>query len=269
MKTFFTFIFLVFVTTVLRAQSPDVILYNGNIFTSDSSKLYVQALAIRNGTIIQTGTNHEVLKLAAARTRKINLGGKTVVPGFNDAHYHPGAFVVNGKGYSYQEQQIAGPAPGAVLDSVSRLAKNARPGEWISGLIGQAILTDMSFRQKLDSVAPDNPVILFAWWGHGMVFNSRALTLAGINDADKDPLGGWYERNPATGKINTLKEYAGWNAAETYYNSIPDSIKMAGLKKFTDLQIQYGITTAQLMTTPSMVHAIAMENPPIRTRIIA
>lgn len=252
---------------MVRAQSPDIVLYNGNIFTSDSAKLYVQALAIKKNIIISTGTNAEVLKLATAGTRKINLQGETAIPGINDAHDHPGAFI-GGKGYLYRDMQISGPAPAAVLDSVARIAKTSKPGEWIRGLVGQSVLTDMNFRHKLDSVAPDNPVFLFAWWGHGAVFNSVALKLAGINDSDKDPLGGWYERNPLTGKINTLKEYAGWNAIETYYSSIPDEVKIQGLRNYTNQQIQYGITTIQFMTTFAMVPAIVKENPPIRTRII-
>ncbi len=268
MKTLFAFIFLGFSATVACAQLPDMVLYNGNIFTSDSAKLYVQALAVKKGIVLQTGTNKEILKLAGNSTRKINLGGKTVVPGFNDAHDHPGLFMTYGKSYSYQERQVGGPSPAAVIDSVSQIVKKSTPGEWISGTIGQLILSDMSFREKLDDITPDNPVILFAWWGHGMVFNSKALKLAGISDEDKDPIGGWYERNPVSGGINTLKEFAGWNAAETYYASIPDSIKVKGLRDYTNLQVQLGITTTQFMTNFAMASAILKENPPIRTRIV-
>jgi predicted amidohydrolase YtcJ len=267
MKTFFTCALLICLFSSVCAQSPDLILYNGNIFTSDSSKLYIQALAIKNGIIVSTGANKDVLRLARPGTKKINLLGKTVIPGINDAHDHPGS-LIGGKGYEYSERQIPGPPPAAVLDSVSRLVKTSRPGEWIKGSIGQSILTDMNFRRKLDSIAPNNPVFLFAWWGHGVVFNSQALKLAGICDSDKDPLGGWYERDVASGKINTLKEYAGWDAIETYYSSVPDSIKIQGLKNYTDQQIRYGITTIQFMTTFAMVPAIIMQNPAIRTRII-
>jgi len=267
MKTFLTIAFLICLLGAARAQSPDLVIYNGNIFTSDSSRLYVQALAVKKGIILSTGTSEEILRMATSKTKKINLHGKTVIPGINDAHDHPGV-LIGDIGYNYVEREVPGPAPAAVLDSVSRLVKTCKPGDWIKGLIGLSILKDMGFRQKLDSVAPNNPVFLFAWWGHGVVFNAMALKLAGINDSSKDPVGGWYDRNPASGEINTLNEYAGWNAAETYYSSVPDPIKIKGLKSYTSQQIEYGITSIQFMTTYAMVPAIFEENSAIRTRII-
>jgi hypothetical protein len=224
-------------------------------------------LAIKKGIILATGANEKILRMATAKTKKIDLHGKTVIPGINDAHDHPGT-LIGGVGYNYIEKEVPGPSPAAVLDSVSRLVKTCQPGEWIKGLIGLSVLKDIGFREKLDSVTPNNPVFLFAWWGHGVIFNSMALKLAGISESATDPVGGWYERNPASGKINTLNEYACWNGAETYYSSVPDAIKIEGLRNYTNQQIGYGITTIQFMTTYALVPAIFKENPAIRTRII-
>jgi predicted amidohydrolase YtcJ len=267
MKTSLTIAFLLYLLGTAHSQSPDLVIYNGNIFTSDSAKLYVQALAIKNGLILSTGTNEEILRMATLKTKKLNLHGKTVIPGINDAHDHPGA-LIGGIGYNYSEREVTGPAAAAVLDSVARLVKTSKPGSWIKGLIGQSILKNMDFRQKLDSVAPNNPVFLFAWWGHGVVFNAMALKLAGIKESDKDPVGGWYARNLNSGQINTLNEYAGWNAVETYYSSVPEPITIKGLKSYTNQQIEYGITTVQFMTTYALAPAIFKESPVIRTHII-
>lgn len=266
-KTFLTIALLICLSGIARAQSPDLIIYNGNIFTSDSSRLYVQALAVKNGIIVSTGTSEEILKTATAKTKKMDLHGKTVIPGINDAHDHPGT-LIGGAGYNYTEKEVPGPKPPAVLDSVKRLVKTCKPGEWIKGLIGLSVLKDIGFREKLDSVAPNNPVFLFAWWGHGVIFNSMALKLAGIPESATDPVGGWYERNPASEKINTLNEYACWNGAEIYYSSVPDAVKIEGLKNYTNQQIGYGITSIQFMTTYALVPAIFKENPAIRTHII-
>src|SRR6266568_7398925 len=72
----------------LWPQAPDTILYNGKIFTSNTDQLRVEALAIRGERISAAGSNDSVRQLAGAQTRIIDLGGRTVVPGFNDAHWH-------------------------------------------------------------------------------------------------------------------------------------------------------------------------------------
>ena len=78
------------VDTTASAQKADIILTNGKIFTSDSSQLYVPAIAIKNNKILAVGTNQDIEKLASGKTKQIDLKGKTVVPGFNDAHDHLG-----------------------------------------------------------------------------------------------------------------------------------------------------------------------------------
>jgi predicted amidohydrolase YtcJ len=73
----------------LESEKPDLILHNANIFTVDESQSYAQAVAIANGRLLAVGSNSDVLNLASPGVRKIDLGGKTVLPGFNDAHCHP------------------------------------------------------------------------------------------------------------------------------------------------------------------------------------
>lgn len=73
----------------LRAEEPEVILYNGNIWTVDETQPRAQAVAISKGRFLAVGANEDVLRLATATTRKIDLAWKAVFPGFNDAHAHP------------------------------------------------------------------------------------------------------------------------------------------------------------------------------------
>jgi predicted amidohydrolase YtcJ len=68
---------------------PEIVLYNGNFWTVDPRQPRAQAVAISGGRFLAIGSNEEVLPLAAGNAKKIDLGGKTVLPGFIDAHSHP------------------------------------------------------------------------------------------------------------------------------------------------------------------------------------
>lgn len=73
---------------VAQQAAPDLILFDGKVFTSDVAHPYVQALAIRGERIVATGDTDKIMALAGPQTKKIDLGGRTVVPGINDAHNH-------------------------------------------------------------------------------------------------------------------------------------------------------------------------------------
>src|SRR5260370_20749242 len=73
----------------LEIEKPELTLYNANIFTVDDTQPRAQAVAISHGRFLAVGSNEDVLHLATSATKKLNLAGKTVLPGFNDAHCHP------------------------------------------------------------------------------------------------------------------------------------------------------------------------------------
>lgn len=70
------------------AEAADVILYNGKVFTSDMANLWAEAVAVKGNRIRAVGGNAEVLALAGTGTRLLDLGGRVVIPGLNDAHVH-------------------------------------------------------------------------------------------------------------------------------------------------------------------------------------
>ncbi|MDB5279732.1 MAG: amidohydrolase, partial [Ferruginibacter sp.] len=104
------------------AQQADIIFTNGKIFTSDTNQLYVQALAIKGNKILSVGSDASIEKLASAKTKKIDLKGKTVVPGFNDAHDHLGWLIPVGQSF-FTPFSVPGPSKEAVIDSLLRLVK--------------------------------------------------------------------------------------------------------------------------------------------------
>ena len=228
-------LFLLLISTLINiniyAQSPDIILTNGKIFTSDSTQLYVQALAIKGNKIIAAGSSASIEKTASAKTKRIDLEGKTVIPGFNDAHDHPGFLSPVSKSFS-SEFSVTGPSKNNVIDSVTRLVKGAKPGEWISGLTGMTVFTDSLMRSVLDSLAPNNPVELQNMWGHGIVLNSYALKILGIADNESDPLGGWYVRKSGSNLITgAMYEYAQWPVWLAVSAAEPDHL-IEGLRQY-------------------------------------
>lgn len=255
------------------AQSADIILTNGKIFTSNPSQLYVQALAIKNNKILAVGTNHEIEKLASGKTKKIDLKGKTVVPGFNDAHDHLGWYIPVEHSY-ITEFSVPGPTKEAMIDSLMRLVKNASPNQWILGTIGLTVFNDTTIRRRLlDSIAPNNPLVLQIMWGHGMILNSKALKEVGISDTAADPLSGWYERRGGTRYITgVLFEGTQFPVWEAMTISAPANLIKA-LRAHAAEELTLGITTVQNMSGSMQGKAarrfFAEANLPVRTRIIA
>ncbi|GAO44431.1 amidohydrolase [Flavihumibacter petaseus] len=233
------------VWNICFAQQADIILTNGKIFTADTSCLYVQALAISGNRILCTGSNAAIEKFATSKTRKIDLKGKTVVPGFNDQHDHA-VFQHSPVRLQYattleQEQNWEGLSKSAVIDSIVRLLPNARAGEWIAGMIGTRIFSDTSMRRTLDSLAPNNPIALQVWWGHGIVTNQKGLAAAGLIDRDKDPVGSHYDRN-SEGKISAIHINAQipiwWSISAANQGAV-----IREMEKFGQAQVQAGITS--------------------------
>jgi len=71
-----------------QPPSADVVLMNGRVFTSDSARPFVEALAIRGDRVTAVGTSAEIASMAGPQTTRLDLGGRVVIPGINDAHYH-------------------------------------------------------------------------------------------------------------------------------------------------------------------------------------
>lgn len=275
-KNICRFFFLLLIIMLIRvsgfAQSADIIFTNGKIFTADERQRYVQALAIRGNKILATGTNAMIEKLASAKTKRIDLNGKTVVPGFNDQHDHA-AFEFSAAPLTFDHIvfSVEGLVKAAVLDSIARLLVYAKPGQWMEGKIGTNVFFDTSMRRSLDSIAPNNPVLLQVAWGHGIVTNQKGLAAAGLSDTLKDPVGGWYERN-SDGKISSIQQ----NAQAPFWIAVnmtnPHSI-ISSMEEFGQEQLRGGITSTLFMGT-GFTHSLATStlqnaNIPQRLRIVA
>jgi hypothetical protein len=187
-----------------------LILHDGRIITVDAMDRVAQAVAITDSKIVAVGTDADVLNLAGARTRRVDLKGRAVTPGLLDAHAHfsgsgGDALFVLDAGYP-NVKSIRD-----VVDSVRGRAAGLKPGEWIQGRgwdEGKFAERRMITAQDLDAAAPDNPVYLTNTTGHYGVANSMALRLANVTKDTKDPPSGTIDRNPDGTPTGVVKESA-------------------------------------------------------------
>jgi predicted amidohydrolase YtcJ len=233
-----------------RADHPaDIVLYNGKIFTVDSGRPWAQAVAIRGSRIAAVGNDGPVRALAGPGTRSIDLGGRVVVPGFNDSHSHLG---VGFPRLTLPPINIPGPGPtfAQALDQVAQAVAVAEPGEWIMVFVGETVILDPTIdRYAVDAVAPDNPVLVLTWSSHSALINTRAMTVAGISETQPDPFGGSYDRFPGTPVINgVVNEYALFRLVRALRNAVPDAVLRAQFEALTAQIAQVGYTSVQEMT---------------------
>ena len=168
----------------LRAQQPqvDLILSNGKIVTVDERFTIAQAVAVAGDRIIAVGTNQDVSRLAGPATRRIDLRGRTVVPGLIDNHMH---LLRYGTTWKYEVRWDGVETRKEALDLLRARTSRVRAGEWIYNLGGWAIeqFSDDAkpfTREELDKVAPNHPVFLQASY-YEAYLNSRALQALGID----------------------------------------------------------------------------------------
>ena len=189
-------------------MQTDLILYNGDIHTMNPAAPRGQAIAIAGDRVLAVGGNDEIRALAAPPGKTIDLRGRTVTPGFTDAHLH---FLSYGIGL--QEIELAG--VNSLMEALALVAARAGqtpPGQWLTGRGWDHTLWgdgDFPTRQDLDRAAPQHPVFLRRKCGHAGWANTRALELAGITAATPDPFGGAIDHDPITGQpTGILKDVA-------------------------------------------------------------
>ena len=259
---------------------PDLVLMGGRVFTGDPRQPWAEAVAIRGDKIAAVGTSASVGAMAGARSRRIALDGRVVVPGFNDAHVHLGA-PLPGVAFQTSDAPVPDPPLEQVLDSLAALVRRTPPGTWLRTGIDAAILDDPRARRAaLDSVARAHPVWLAANSGHGVVVNSAGLRALDISDDAPDPVGGFYEREgapyPGRGQgrlTGLLHEYAAWNAARALRSRQPDSVLVAAFRRHAAHALRHGITSIQNMADAldpeTTLRVLRTARLPIRVRIVA
>lgn len=179
-----------------RADGADLIFTGGRVHTVDGADHVAEALAVAGDRILFAGSDAEVRAVARPHARRVELRGRSLLPGFIDAHCH---FVWLGGA----EDEIDCKAPGmesipALVEAVRRRAATLPPGTWIRGRgYDQRRLVERRHpnRFDFDPVSPLHPVIFTRTCGHICAVNSHAMELAGVDDQTQDPAAGRFDRS--------------------------------------------------------------------------
>jgi predicted amidohydrolase YtcJ len=189
------------------APAPDIVIHNARIYTVDPANAVAEAMAITGDRIDAVGSSADVLARRGERTRVIDAGQGTIVPGLHDAHGHFTAF-----GASLQIVDLRGTGTyREVIDRVRQRVAAAAPGEWVLGRgWDQNDWPEKAWpsHDDLSAASPDNPVYLTRVDGHAGLANARALAAAGITRATRDPEGGRLIRGGAGEPLGVLIDRA-------------------------------------------------------------
>jgi len=190
----------------------DLIFHNANAITMDPVHSRAELIAIQDGKILLTGGNELLSSLTSRKTRAVDCAGRTVLPGFIDAHCHL---------HAYAESLVSlnlSPKEGVrsisvIQEKIRRLCEKLPPGNWIRGKsYNEFYLAERRHpdRRDLDAAALLHPVKLTHRSGHAHVLNSLALKIAGIGEETGDPPGGMIDRDSTglpTGILYGLGSY--------------------------------------------------------------
>ena len=232
--------------------APDRILFNARIWTGDTAHAAATALAIRGDRIVAVGDDATIRRLASATTRAEDLGGRRVVPGFHDAHWHLP---------TRRTADLVGAAdPAELVRRLSAFADSIPPDAWITG---RGWTPDMfphntAHRLYLDSAFSDRPVILTDRDGHQTLANRRALSISGVSLETPEPAGGAIIRDASGAPTGLLQE----TASDLVRRHLPDLTTdevYAALRYEMHRAAAFGLTALQVANALDPVESSAFE----------
>ena len=224
-------------------QKADLLITHARIYTVDPSHPWAEALAVRNGRILYVGDARHARPFYGKKTRRIDAGGKLVLPGFVDCHVH---FIPASKSLQTIKLDDANTLAEVQKRLLSYAVRHPEK-QYITGfgwkyeLFGKELLPDKSM---LDAVVADRPVLLQAYDGHAAWANSKALAMAGIGRQTPDPINGTILRNPASNEPTGLLKESAEMLVERLEPKASEAELEAALKAGMLHANSYGITRA-------------------------
>ena len=225
-------------------DAADLALTGGRIYTVDARRSWAEAVAIRGGRIVFVGSDEDAKAHIGPDTKVVELEGRLVMPGFQDAHIHPIS-----AGLEAQSCDLNGLETVEEYLVVIKQYADAHPdaawitgGGWLMSAFGPGALAS---RKLLDGVVPDRPVYLSSADGHTVWVNTKALEVAGITNKTPDPPDGRIDREPKTGAaVGSLQEGAS-DLVASKMPPVSDEQREAGLRYAVKYLNGFGITAIQ------------------------
>ncbi len=255
------------VGTSAQSVTADLVVTNANIRTMDAKRTVARSVAVLNGRIVAVGSEADTKPLIGSKTRVIDAKGRTIIPGFNDAHVH---FLETGQQLSSVDLRDA-KTPEEFVKRIRDFAAKLPKGRWILG--GKWDHENwkpntLPTAALIDAATPDNPVFIDRLDGHMALANTLAMKLAGVNKETKEVDGGLIVRDAAGNPAGVFKD-----AAMSYiYRVIPEPSfdeKLEAAAAATEHAASLGVTSVTDVSagTDIGVYQELMRQGKLKTRI--
>ncbi|MCV6613803.1 MAG: amidohydrolase [Cellvibrionaceae bacterium] len=248
-------------------SEPDLIAFNGNVLTmagqNPGETTIVSAFAIKNGNFSAVGSDAQIKALAGNKTERLDLQGRTVVPGFNDAHMHP--LAMPSQAIDLSEIDSMAQLQNRLSQALS--SQHPRPYGWLIGMsYDDTRLGRHPNREDLDKISTQVPILLLHASMHLCAVNSVALNNAGVNHDTQDPPGGKLFRDKSGQLSGLISERP---ALELLFNEqqpqpFPHDLAsvLDGLEAFYPLAHSLGITSyGDALVPPELALGYLLSDP--------
>lgn len=237
------------VCSAASAGEATLIFTNGRIWTENPAQPEAQAVALDGNSILAVGDDATIKRLAGPGTQTIDLGGKRVLPGFNDAHVH----FLDGGGSLIGVPLGDANSQAEFRDRIARFAKTLPKGAWLrNGNWDHQRWSPVALpdHRLIDAASGDHPALLWRLDGHMALANALALKLAGIDKSTKDVPGGEIERDKDGNPTGILKDAATALVEKVMPALLPEERDMA-MEAAMKEAASHGVTSVQNMADTS------------------
>ena len=227
-------------------ETADLIFVGGTVVTVDPSQPEVEALAVKGERILAVGSERDMLQTRGSDTELVDLGGRTLMPGFIEPHGHPlwsaqihGAPVVD-------IRAVTVPTFDAAMAKIKRRVTKAELGEYLFFFgLDPALHLGMRYptREELDALSPDNPLAIQTANCHVVIANSLAMEKAGISERSPTPAGGHAQLDGGGRLTGKFEEGTAWHICESFYDEGGDERTQREFNEWIWKFARAGITT--------------------------
>ena len=219
----------------------DIVFTGGAVYKVTDTDPWATTVAVTNNRITYVGNDTNIKSLIGPNTRVVNLDGKMLMPGFQDAHVHP-----VDSGMTFNQCAVFDlPQLDDLLDAIKKCVDERPDADWIVGAgwyVSTFAPTGIPNKQMLDAIAPNTPITLLSNAAHSVWANSAAIERAGITADTKDPEGGKIDRDPITGEPSGSFQESAMPLIQNFEPTITLKERIEGLAYAQQLFHSFGIT---------------------------